>query len=50
MKQEESDLRVSFKTIYRWIYQGLLVKGNTAFLRHKGKRPLQYWAIDSSAS
>ena len=27
----------SFKTIYRWIYQGYLVKGNTKVLRRKGK-------------
>lgn len=38
MKQDEPLLQVSFKTIYRWIYQGRLVKGNTSFLRHKGKR------------
>jgi len=29
---------LSFKTIYRWIYEGKLVQGNTIFLRHKGKR------------
>ncbi|SFE95189.1 IS30 family transposase [Alteribacillus iranensis] len=28
---------LSFKTIYRWLYQGLLTK-NVAALRHKGKR------------
>lgn len=38
MKDEQPDLCVAFKTIYRWIYQGKLVNGNTAFLRHKGKR------------
>ena len=27
----------SFKTIYRWIYQGYLVNGNTKLLRRKGK-------------
>ena len=27
----------SFKTIYRWIYQGYLVKGNVKVLRKKGK-------------
>ena len=27
----------SFKTIYRWIYQGYLVKGNKKVLRRKGK-------------
>ncbi|AFM00783.1 transposase, IS30 family [Desulfitobacterium dehalogenans ATCC 51507] len=30
--------QLSYKTIYRWIYQGLLIKGNLALLRHKGKR------------
>ena len=29
---------LSFKTIYRWIYQGLLTNGNLTVLRHKGKR------------
>lgn len=29
---------ISFKTIYRWIYQGLLVDQNLNVLRHKGKR------------
>ncbi len=29
---------VSFKTIYRWLYTGRLVKGVLAVLRHKGKR------------
>lgn len=29
---------VSFKTIYCWLYQGLLVKGSLNVLRHKGKR------------
>lgn len=29
---------ISFKTIYRWIYQGLLVNQNLNVLRHKGKR------------
>lgn len=29
---------ICFKTIYRWIYQGLLAKGNLTILRHKGKR------------
>ena len=29
---------VSFKTIYRWIYQGLLVNQDINVLRHKGKR------------
>ncbi|KQN98938.1 IS30 family transposase [Paenibacillus sp. Leaf72] len=38
MKRDEPHLRVCHKTIYRWLYQGRLVKGNTAFLRHKGKR------------
>ena len=27
----------SFKTIYRWIYEGYLVKGNVKVLRKKGK-------------
>lgn len=29
---------VSFKTIYRWIYTGRLVRGELQVLRHKGKR------------
>ena len=29
---------VCFKTIYRWLYQGLLAQGNLIVLRHKGKR------------
>ncbi|WP_405152478.1 IS30 family transposase [Paenibacillus sp. FSL K6-0108] len=29
---------VCFKTIYRWLYTGRLVKGGLAVLRHKGKR------------
>jgi IS30 family transposase len=29
---------LSYKTIYRWIYQGLLVDGDLSALRHKGKR------------
>ncbi|WP_047982132.1 IS30 family transposase [Ornithinibacillus contaminans] len=29
---------ISFKTIYRWIYQGLLVEQDLNVLRHKGKR------------
>lgn len=29
---------ISFKTIYRWIYQGLLVNQHLNVLRHKGKR------------
>jgi len=28
---------LSFKTIYRWIYQGLLVDQDLTVLRHKGK-------------
>ena len=38
MKQDDPEHAVSFKTIYRWIYQEKLVQGNTIFLRHKGKR------------
>ena len=30
--------KICFKTIYRWLYQGLLSKGNLVVLRHKGKR------------
>ena len=30
--------RISFKTIYRWIYQGKLPKVTTSVLRQKGKR------------
>ncbi|MDN8588867.1 IS30 family transposase [Chryseobacterium mucoviscidosis] len=29
---------VSFKTIYRWLYAGRLVRGTLQVLRHKGKR------------
>lgn len=29
---------VSFKTIYRWLYEGLLAAGEVTVLRHKGKR------------
>ncbi len=38
MSQDCPEQKISFKTIYRWLYQGLLVKGNTTVLRHKGKR------------
>lgn len=30
--------KVCFKTIYRWLYQGLVSKGELTVLRHKGKR------------
>ncbi|MCG3402896.1 IS30 family transposase [Staphylococcus massiliensis] len=30
--------KLSFKTIYRWLYQGLLPETDTRCLRHKGKR------------
>lgn len=30
--------KICFKTIYRWLYQGLLSKGDLVVLRHKGKR------------
>lgn len=30
----------SFKTIYRWLYQGRLAKGDSSVLRQKGKRRL----------
>ena len=29
---------ICFKTIYRWLYKGLLSKGDLTVLRHKGKR------------
>ena len=32
------DEKVCFKSIYRWLYQGLLVRGDVQVLRHKGKR------------
>lgn len=38
MSQDCPEQKVSFRTIYRWLYQGLLVKGDTTVLRHKGKR------------
>lgn len=37
MRQEGQSM-VCFKTIYRWLYTGRLVKGMLAILRHKGKR------------
>lgn len=36
--RQEGQEFVCFKTIYRWLYSGLLVKGTLAVLRHKGKR------------
>jgi len=30
--------KISFKTIYRWLYSGKVSKGNFKVLRHKGKR------------
>jgi len=30
--------KLSFKTIYRWLYSGMISKGNVIVLRHKGKR------------
>lgn len=30
--------KISFKTIYRWLYSGQISKGNIQVLRHKGKR------------
>jgi IS30 family transposase len=36
------DLKISFKTIYRWIYSGLINKGKLNLLRHKGKRRSPY--------
>lgn len=36
--RKEKQPIVCFKTIYRWLYAGLLVNGNVAVLRHKGKR------------
>jgi len=30
--------KISFKTIYRWIYSGVIFKGDMKVLRHKGKR------------
>lgn len=32
------EVNVSFKTIYRWLYQGLIPKIDVQVLRHKGKR------------
>ena len=34
----ETKGRISFKTIYRWIYQGKLPRVTTSVLRQKGKR------------
>lgn len=36
--EQELGQRVCFKTIYRWLYQGLIAKGYLVVLRHKGKR------------
>ena len=36
--RREGQEAVCFKTIYRWLYAGLLAEGNLAVLRHKGKR------------
>ncbi|RAI89636.1 helix-turn-helix protein [Paenibacillus pabuli] len=36
--RREGQAMVCFKTIYRWLYTGRLVKGTLAVLRHKGKR------------
>ncbi|BAB06243.1 IS30-like element IS658 family transposase [Halalkalibacterium halodurans] len=33
-----SELNLSFKTIYRWLYLGLVNKSDLSVLRHKGKR------------
>lgn len=38
MKLSSNGQSVSFKTIYRWLYQGLLSRGDVHVLRHKGKR------------
>lgn len=39
IRQVCSEQAVSFKTIYRWIYQGLLVKGNTTVLTSQRQTP-----------
>ncbi|WP_042227671.1 IS30 family transposase, partial [Paenibacillus popilliae] len=36
--RQEGQAIVCFKTIYRWLYAGHLMKGVLAVLRHKGKR------------
>ncbi|WP_025681012.1 IS30 family transposase, partial [Paenibacillus massiliensis] len=36
--RQEGQPVVCFKTIYRWLYTGRLVKGALTVLRHKGKR------------
>ncbi len=38
MSQDCPERKVSCKTIYRWLYQGLLVKRDLNLLRQKGKR------------
>lgn len=30
-------MKIGFKTIYRWIYKNIIVKGNINKLRRKGK-------------
>jgi len=32
---------VSFQTLYRWLYCGLILKGDSTVLRHKGKKRIQ---------
>lgn len=32
------DINLSFKSIYRWLYQGLITNVSVSVLRHKGKR------------
>jgi IS30 family transposase len=36
--RQEGQRVVCFKTMYRWLYAGLLVRGDLSALRHKGKR------------
>lgn len=35
--KDDKSMRVEFKTIYRWIYKKIIVKGNVNILRRKGK-------------
>lgn len=37
-RRADGETFVCYKTIYRWLYDGRLVKGDVLVLRHKGKR------------
>ena len=35
--QDDKSMKIGFKTIYRWLYQKIIAKGNVNRLRRKGK-------------